>query len=78
MEGFTLTPGEYELRHAIPLLRDKHKVDLVVLISERGIAANLELVETYPGVDLVLSSDSHEETHRMVVAKTGTLLVEEG
>lgn len=77
-EGFYLTPGEEELEHAIPLLRNEEKVDLVVLISERGIAANLELAETYPGIDIVLSSDMHEETHRVMVAKSGTLLVEEG
>lgn len=78
MEGFSLTPGEFELEHAIPLLRDKHGVDLIVLISERGLAGNLELVETYPGVDVVLSSDMHEETHKALIAKTGTILVEEG
>jgi hypothetical protein len=47
-----------------------------VLISERGLAANLELVETIPGVDVVLSSDMHEETWQVLQAKTGTLLVD--
>ena len=78
MEGFTLTPGEFELREAVPLLRKKYKVDLLVLISERGLAPNLELVEKIPGVDVVLSSDMHEETWKAVKAKTGTILVEEG
>jgi len=78
MEGFYLTPGEEELKQAVPLLRDEEKVDLVVLISERGLAGNLELVETIPGIDIVLSSDMHEETHKVMVAKSGTLLVEEG
>ncbi len=78
IEGFSMTPGEFELKAAIPLLREKHEADLVVLISERGLAANLELVETFPGVDIVLSSDMHEETHRAMIAKTGTILVEEG
>ncbi len=78
MDGFYLTPGEEELQVAIPKLRNEEKVDLLVLISERGLAANLELVETYPGIDIVLSSDMHEETWKAVEAKTGTLLVEEG
>jgi len=78
MEGFYLTPGEEELANAVPLLRNEEHVDLVVLISERGLGPNLELVETIPGVDIVLSSDMHEETHRVLVAKSGTLLVEEG
>ncbi|MEE9343605.1 MAG: metallophosphoesterase, partial [Gammaproteobacteria bacterium] len=78
MDGFYLTPGEHELEVAIPKLRNKEKVDLLVLISERGLAANLELVETYPGIDVVLSSDMHEETWQVLKAKSGTILVEEG
>lgn len=78
MDGFFLTPGEDELRDIIPVLREKEKVDLVVLISERGLAGNLELVEYIPGVDIVLSSDMHEETHQVLVSKNGVLLVEEG
>nr|VFJ96094.1 MAG: hypothetical protein BECKLFY1418A_GA0070994_105522 [Candidatus Kentron sp. LFY] len=78
MDGFFLTPGKEELKAAIPLLRDKPKVDLLVLLSERGLAANLELVEIIPGVDIVLSSDMHEETWQVLEARTGTLLVEEG
>lgn len=77
-DGFTLTPGEFELRAAIPLLRQKHRVDLLVLISERGLAANLELTDTIPGVDVVLSSDMHEETRQVLIGKRGTVLVEEG
>lgn len=77
-EGFTMTPGEFELRAAVPLLRQKHQVDLVVLISERGLAANLELADTIVGIDVVLSSDMHEETQQVVVGKRGTLLVESG
>jgi len=53
MDGFYMTPGKEELEAAVPLLRDKAKVDLLVLISERGLAANLELVETIPGVDCI-------------------------
>ncbi|WP_455365425.1 bifunctional metallophosphatase/5'-nucleotidase [Kaarinaea lacus] len=78
MDGFYLSPGEEELQQGIKVLRDIEQVDLVVLISERGLAANLDMVERFPGVDLVLSSDMHEETHQVLKAKTGTLLVEEG
>lgn len=77
-EGFYLTPGIDELAAAVPLLRNEEKVDLVVLISERGLGPNLEIVEDVPGVDIVLSSDMHEETHQVIRSKSGTLLVEEG
>ncbi|MDH4273683.1 MAG: 5'-nucleotidase C-terminal domain-containing protein [Gammaproteobacteria bacterium] len=77
-DGFYLSPGEEELRESITLLRKHEKIDLLVLISERGLAANLDLVERNPGVDIVLSSDMHEETREILRAKSGTLLVEEG
>ncbi|MEK6750150.1 MAG: bifunctional metallophosphatase/5'-nucleotidase [Pseudomonadota bacterium] len=77
-DGFFLSPGEEELREAIKLLREQERVDLLVLISERGLAANLDMVERNKGVDVVLSSDMHEETRAIMRAKTGTLLVEEG
>ena len=77
-EGFAMTTGEFELRAAVPLLREKHQVDLVVLLSERGLANNLELADAIPGIDVVLSSDMHEETRQVVIGKHGTLLVESG
>ncbi len=77
-DGFFFSPGEEELREAVALLRGREQVDLLVLISERGLAANLEMVERIPGVDVVLSSDMHEETREVLRAKSGTLLIEEG
>lgn len=77
-DGFFFSPGEEELRAAVTLLRGQERVDLLVLISERGLAANLDLVERIPGVDVVLSSDMHEETRKVLRAKSGTLLIEEG
>lgn len=78
MDGFYLSPGEEELAEAVPMLRNKENVDLVVLISERGLAANLQYAERITGIDVVLSSDMHEETRQVLKAKSGTLLVEEG
>ena len=77
-DGFTLTPGIEELEALVPHLRKVEKVNLVVLISERGLAGNLDLVERVPGVDVVLSSDMHEETWRALKARSGTILLEEG
>lgn len=81
MGNFSLTSGKEELKTLVPLLRDQKQVDLLILISELGLAPNLKLVEEIEGIDLVLSSDMHEETwHEPLRAKnkTGTLLVEEG
>lgn len=78
MDGFFLTPGLDELTEAVPLLREKENVDLVIVISERGLAVNLYYAERVEGIDVILSSDMHEETRHVLQAKTGTLLIEEG
>ena len=77
-KGFTFTKGDAELKELLPVLRDKKKVDLVVMISELGLANNIRLAEAHPGIDVILSSDMHEETHKPVVTKTGTIIIEEG
>jgi 2',3'-cyclic-nucleotide 2'-phosphodiesterase (5'-nucleotidase family) len=77
-KGFTFTKGDAELKELLPVLRDKEKVDLVVMISELGLANNIRLAEAHPGIDVILSSDMHEETHKPVVTKTGTIIIEEG
>jgi len=76
LDGFSLTPGNEELAYLVPRLRKQ--VDVLVLASERGLAANREMVETIPGIDLVLSSDMHEETWQVLRAQSGALLLEEG
>ena len=78
MDGFYLTTGQDELEVVVPLLRDKENVDIVILISERGLANNIALARRFPGIDIVLSSDMHEETHRPVALENGTLIVEVG
>lgn len=80
-EGITLPNGTVippEVPELISTLRNVEGVDLVVMLSELGLAGNLRLAEKYPGIDIVFSSDMHEETNVAVVASTGTILVEEG
>ena len=76
--GLVFSRGEPELGEFIPILRNAEKVDLLVVASELGLANNIRLAEQYPGIDVILSSDMHEETRKPVVTKTGTLVVEEG
>ena len=77
-KGLVFSRGEPELGEFIPILRNIERVDLLVVASELGLANNIRLAEQYPGIDVVLSSDMHEETRQPVVTKTGTILVEEG
>ena len=83
-EGLAFTDCSKELPAAVAALRGPSgtDVDVVVLISEIEIARNIQLVKAVPGIDLVLNSDMHEETHQpiQVVGSDGrtTLIVEEG
>lgn len=76
--GLHLSNGEKEFPEFIHVLRDIHRVDVVVVISELGLGPNVDLANRYPGVDVILSSDMHETTPHLVRAQTGTLIVDEG
>ncbi len=77
-KGLVFSRGEAELGQYIPILRQREKVDLLVVASEMGLANNIRLAEEFPGIDVILSSDMHEETRKPVVTRTGTVVVEEG
>ena len=77
-KGFQLTNGDAEVPMFLKILREEHKVDVVVMLSEQELANNIRLAEANPGIDVVLSSDMHEVTRKPIVARTGTVLVEEG
>lgn len=76
--GFRFTGGDAELKELVPVLREKEKVDLLIVLSEQELANNIRLAEAVPGIDVILSSDMHEITRQPVVASTGTIIVEEG
>jgi sulfur-oxidizing protein SoxB len=77
-KGVSFTKGDEEVKEFVKILREQEKVDLVVMLSELGLANNIRLAESTPGIDVILSSDMHEVTREPVVAKTGTLIVEAG
>ena len=78
VDGFGFSKGDDEIAELVPLMREVHKVDLVVMISELNLANNYRLTEAVPGVDIVFSSDMHEETPKMIRNSNGTVLVAEG
>jgi 2',3'-cyclic-nucleotide 2'-phosphodiesterase (5'-nucleotidase family) len=69
-------PVEVLPRH-IHELREKDKVDLVVLISHMGLPQDMKLAEAVPGIDVVLSSHTHDRLARpLIVGKT--LIIQSG
>jgi S-sulfosulfanyl-L-cysteine sulfohydrolase len=71
-----------EVRKHVAQLREVEKVNVLVLASEMGLANNIRIVELIGGIDLVLSSDMHEETVEPIIITRAdgskTILAEEG
>ena len=67
-----------EVQNQVNQLRNVEQVDLLVMLSEMGLANNIRIAEKIAGIDVILSSDMHEETIKPVVTANGTLIVEEG
>lgn len=76
--GLDIRAGWDELPPILKEVREKG-ADLVVVMSEAGLAQNLAIARDYPGIDVLLSGDTHEETHQpILVRETGTIVVESG
>jgi S-sulfosulfanyl-L-cysteine sulfohydrolase len=77
--GFRVAP---EIPKMVNILRNVEKVDVVVLLSEAGLAENIYNAENFDGIDLIFSSDTHETTTVPVVVTQPsggkTVIVEEG
>jgi len=76
-KGIRFTGDGAEVPGHVAALR-QDGADLVVLVSEFGLAKNVLIAEHHPGIDVILSSDMHEETHEPVLTTTGTLVSEVG
>ncbi len=72
----TFTNGDKEFVTHVKTLRPQ--VDLLVVISELGLAKNIKLAQEVEGVDFVFSSDMHEITTQEVILSNGSVIVEEG
>lgn len=76
--GIAFTADAQEVPRYVDILRNREKVDLIVLLSEFGLAKNVLIANDNPDIDVVLSSDMHEETPRAVVAASGAIVSEAG
>lgn len=76
--GAVFNKDASEVPYYINVLRNQEKVDVVMLASEFGLARNIDIANTYPGLDVVFSSDMHERTVNPVILDNGTLVSEVG
>jgi S-sulfosulfanyl-L-cysteine sulfohydrolase len=58
-EGVYMTLGDVELPGYIHRLRHEEAVDLIVVISHLGFPQEMKLARTVPGIDVLLSSHTH-------------------
>jgi len=75
-DGLRFSNGEDEFKKYVAELRPQ--VDVLVVLSELGLARNIALAKATKGVDFIFSSDMHEETSTSVKLENGTVLMEEG
>lgn len=76
--GIDFTGDGEEIPGFVDKLKNEEKVDLIVLVSEFGLAKNVLIANANPEIDIVLSSDMHEETPREIIAESGAIVSEVG
>lgn len=76
--GIDFTSNAAEVPVYVDILKNNEKVDLIVLVSEFGLAKNVLIANNNPDIDVVLSADMHEETPREIVADSGAIISEVG
>ncbi len=67
--------GVESIKPHIDALRGR--VDVVILVTHLGLARSVAVAETVPGIDIVLSGDTHERIYEPIVRKD-TIIVEPG
>jgi 2',3'-cyclic-nucleotide 2'-phosphodiesterase (5'-nucleotidase family) len=59
--GFRFTMGYKEMAATLEALK-KEKVDIIVVLSELGLAKNTQMVREFPEIDVMFSGHTHERT----------------
>lgn len=76
--SFKFTNGYTELPGIVKEVR-KLGADVVVVMSELGLAKNIQISRETKGIDVMLSAHTHEVTKTAIIApETGTIVVESG
>lgn len=76
-EGIYFTDGTAELPKYIDQLRNKNKVDLVILLSHNGFPQDVALIKENKGVDVVLSSHTHNRLYKPFIVND-TIIIQSG
>ncbi len=73
-EGIYFTLGNVELSDYIKHLRQKERVDLVVILSHLGYPQDLKLATDVEGIDILLSGHTHNRLHQPVIVNRAIII----
>ena len=73
-EGLSFGVRISDLRRYVSELRERHKVDLVILLSHDGLPLDMALAKDVSGIDVILTGHTHDVTPK-VVKVNNTLIV---
>lgn len=76
-DGLSFTLDIEELPLHIEELRQKEKVNLVVLVSHLGLPLDVKLASIVSGIDVILSGHSHDRLTRPII-QNGVLIIQSG
>ncbi|BDZ68688.1 bifunctional metallophosphatase/5'-nucleotidase [Methanobacterium ferruginis] len=76
-KGVYFTLGNEELPYYIKKLRNQEKVDVIVVISHLGFPQEVKLAQEVDGVDILLSSHTHNRLYKPVIVNK-TILIQSG
>jgi 2',3'-cyclic-nucleotide 2'-phosphodiesterase (5'-nucleotidase family) len=76
-KGLHFTNGMAELPRFIYKLKHKERVDILVLLSHNGFPQEVELVKRNPGIDICLSSHTHNRLYKPVKINE-TIIIQSG
>ncbi len=73
-EGVYFTLGNEELPDYITHLREKERVDLVLVLSHLGYPHDLKLASEIDGIDILLSGHTHNRLYQPVVVNRAVII----
>lgn len=75
VKGMTFSDSVAAAREAVRALRDKERVDAVVLIGHQDVEDDYELAKAVPGIDLIFGSHSHLKRELVQIPGTKTTYI---
>ena len=75
--GLRFTLGREELPETIAALRERERVDLVIVLSHLGFPQDVKLASEVPGIDVYLSGHTHNRLYEPVVVN-GAIMIQSG